>query len=39
MKRLGLSATTRASLTFYNTVDEINQLTETLKEICALFES
>jgi len=26
-------------LTFYNTVDEINQLTETLKEICALFES
>lgn len=39
MKRLGLSATTRASLTFYNKVDEINQLTEALKEISALFES
>ena len=39
MKRLGLSATTRASLSFYNTIDEINQLTEALKEISALFES
>lgn len=39
MKRLGLSATTRASLSFYNKVDEINQLTEALKEISALFES
>ena len=39
MKRFGLSATTRASLTFYNTVDEINQLTEALKEIGEFFES
>ena len=39
MKRLGLSATTRASLSFYNKVDEIDQLTEALKEISALFES
>jgi cysteine desulfurase/selenocysteine lyase len=39
MKRLGLSATTRASLSFYNTVDEINQLAEALKEVTALFES
>ncbi|MDP6859765.1 MAG: cysteine desulfurase [Verrucomicrobiales bacterium] len=39
MKRFGLSATTRASLTFYNTFDEINQLTEALKEIGAFFES
>ena len=39
MKRLGLRATTRASLSFYNTIDEINQLTEALKEISALFES
>ena len=39
MKRLGISATTRASLSFYNTVDEINQLAETLKEVTALFES
>ena len=39
MKRFGLSATTRASLTFYNTVDEINQLTEALQEIGAFFES
>jgi len=36
---LGLSATTRASLSFYNKVDEIDQLTEALKEISALFES
>jgi len=39
MKRLGISATTRASLSFYNTVDEINQLAEALKEVTALFES
>lgn len=39
MKRFGLSATTRASLTFYNTFDEINQLTEALQEIGAFFES
>ena len=38
MKRFGLSATTRASLTFYNTFDEINQLTEALQEIGAFFE-
>ena len=37
MKRLGVSATTRASMSFYNTIDEINQLGDTLKKVSNIF--
>ena len=37
MKRLGVSATTRASMSFYNTIDEINQLGDALKKVSNIF--
>ena len=37
MKRLGVSATTRASMSFYNTIDEINQLGDALKKVSDIF--
>ena len=37
MKRLGVSATTRASMSFYNTIDEINQLDDALKKVSNIF--
>ena len=37
MKRLGVSATTRASLSFYNKVDEIDQLDDALKYVSKIF--
>ena len=37
MKRLGVSATTRASMSFYNTIDEINQLGGALKKVSNIF--
>ena len=37
MKRLGVSATTRASMSFYNTIDEINQLGDALKKVSTIF--
>ena len=37
MKRLGVSATTRASMSFYNKVDEIDQLDEALKYVSKIF--
>ncbi len=37
MERLGVSATTRASMSFYNKVDEIDQLDEALKYVSKIF--
>ena len=37
MKKLGVSATTRASMSFYNTIDEINQLGDALKKVSDIF--
>ncbi len=37
MERLGVSATTRASMSFYNKVDEIDQLDEALKYASKIF--
>ena len=37
MKRLGVTATTRASMSFYNKVDEIDQLDEALKYVSKIF--
>ena len=37
MKRLGVSATTRASMSFYNTIDEINKLGDALKKVGDIF--
>ena len=37
MKRLGVSATTRVSMSFYNTIDEINQLGDALKKVSNIF--
>ena len=37
MKRLGVSATTRASMSFYNTTDEINQLGNALQKVSKIF--
>ena len=37
MERLGVSATTRASMSFYNNVDEIDQLDEALKYVSKIF--
>jgi cysteine desulfurase/selenocysteine lyase len=37
MKRYGLPATTRASFAFYNTIDEINVLTESVKKVIKMF--
>ena len=39
MKRLGVSATTRASLSFYNNVEEIDQLGEALEQVSKIFEN
>ena len=39
MKRLGVSATTRASLSFYNNVEEIDQLGESLEQVSKIFEN
>ena len=37
MERLGVIATTRASMSFYNKVDEIDQLDEALKYVSKIF--
>jgi len=37
MKRYGLPATTRASFAFYNTIDEINVLAESVKKVIKMF--
>jgi len=39
MKRLGVSATTRASLSFYNNVEEIDLLGESLEQVSKIFEN
>ena len=37
MDKLGLPATARASLAFYNTIDEINALVGSLQKVVAMF--
>jgi cysteine desulfurase/selenocysteine lyase len=37
MQRLGVPATARASLAFYNTRDDVDQLVEALRKTAALF--
>ena len=39
MQQLGVSATARASFAFYNTIDEVDKLTEALLEVNRLFGS
>jgi cysteine desulfurase / selenocysteine lyase len=38
MDRLGVAATTRASLAVYNTREEIDRLVEALADVCRIFE-